>query len=194
MGKKKADKKGLYNCVGKCDCRNERVNVDEKIKVKNLEIIVTGTEEKPYYEIKYESLVDGLTHIGYSSFDLKNVFKWKQEHFEVVEVVKERTGKRYRVIPKKRPIIEAFQYDGGLKNSKGEYYVPVWAEEAFESGKLYYDTFIPGEQPYSLYIMGINNMPIRVRVGDYIVKDDSNRIYNMAPENFENVFEEVAEL
>ena len=74
MGKKKADKKGLCNCGDKRDCCNERANIKEKIKVKNLEIIVTGTEEKPYYEIKYESLEDGLTHIGYSSFDLKNVF------------------------------------------------------------------------------------------------------------------------
>ena len=63
----------------------KRVNIKEKIKVKSLEIIVTGTEEKPYYEIKYESLEDGMTHIGYSSFDLKNVFKWKQEYFEVVK-------------------------------------------------------------------------------------------------------------
>lgn len=169
---------------------NADENIKEKTKVKSLEIIVTGTEEKPHYEIKYESLEDGLTHIGYSSFDLKNVFKWKQEYFEVV---KERTGKRYRVIPKEHPIVEAFQYDGDLKNSKGDYYVPVWAEEAFESGKLYYDSFIPGEQPCQLYIMGTNNIPIHVMVGDYIVKDDLNRIYSMAPENFENVFEEVVE-
>ena len=58
MGKKKADKKGSCNCGDKCDCCNERANIKEKIKVKNLEIIVTGTEEKPYYEIKYESLED----------------------------------------------------------------------------------------------------------------------------------------
>ena len=84
MGKKKVDKKGSCNCGDKCDCCNECVNIKEKIKVKSLEIIVTGTEEKPYYEIKYESLEDGLTHIGYSSSDLKNVFKWKQEYFEEV--------------------------------------------------------------------------------------------------------------
>ena len=85
MGKKKADKKGPCNCGDKCDCCNKRANIKEKIKVKSLEIIVTGTEEKPYYEIKYESLEGGMTHIGYGSFDLKNVFKWKQEYFEVVK-------------------------------------------------------------------------------------------------------------
>lgn len=55
----------------------------EKIKVKELDIIVSGTLEKPYFEIKYV-LLDGSVHVGYSSYELKNVFGWKNECFEVV--------------------------------------------------------------------------------------------------------------
>ena len=38
---------------------------------------------------------------------------------------------------KKPVVIEAFQYDGDLKNSDGEYRVPDWAIEAFESGVIH---------------------------------------------------------
>ena len=54
----------------------------EKIKVKDLDIIVTGTANKPYFEIKYV-LLDGTTHIGYSSYNLNNVFDWKENCFDV---------------------------------------------------------------------------------------------------------------
>ena len=39
---------------------------------------------------------------------------------------------------KKKPvIIEAFQYDGDLKGADNKYYVPSWAEAAFESGIMH---------------------------------------------------------
>lgn len=57
----------------------------EKIKVTDLEIIVTRTKEKPYFEIKYKELGEKYYHIGYSSYDLNNVFDWRDECFEVVK-------------------------------------------------------------------------------------------------------------
>lgn len=54
-----------------------------KIKVSSAKIVVHGTVDKPYYEIKYCTL-DGECHIGYSSYDLKNVFGWLKECFEIV--------------------------------------------------------------------------------------------------------------
>lgn len=57
---------------------------NEKVKVSSAEIIVHGTIEKPYYEIKYFDLSDGQYHIGYSSYDLNNVFRWREECFEIV--------------------------------------------------------------------------------------------------------------
>lgn len=58
----------------------------EKVKVTELEIIVTGTKEKPYFNIKYKEVGKEDYYIGYSSYDLNNVFNWKEECFELVEV------------------------------------------------------------------------------------------------------------
>lgn len=58
---------------------------NQKIKVTSLDIIVNGTASKPYYEIKYTTL-DGVTHIGYSSYKLENVFQWQHECFELVDI------------------------------------------------------------------------------------------------------------
>lgn len=57
----------------------------EKIKVSRAEIVVHGSKEKPYYEIKYHDLSDGNCHIGYSSYELDYVFRWLEECFELVE-------------------------------------------------------------------------------------------------------------
>lgn len=56
-----------------------------KTRVTELEIIVTGTKEKPYFEIKYKEVGKEHYNIGYSSYDLNNVFDWKEECFEVVQ-------------------------------------------------------------------------------------------------------------
>lgn len=55
-----------------------------KIKVISAEIVVHGTADKPYYEIKYREFDSGEYHIGYSSYNLRNVFKWLEECFEIV--------------------------------------------------------------------------------------------------------------
>ena len=57
---------------------------NEKIKVTSLEIIVTGKKEKPYFEIKYKEVGKRDYNIGYSSYDLNNVFTWRDECFEIV--------------------------------------------------------------------------------------------------------------
>lgn len=57
----------------------------EKIKVISPEIIVTMMGARPYYEIKYFDISDCKWHIGYSSYDLKNVIEWKNECFEVID-------------------------------------------------------------------------------------------------------------
>ena len=57
---------------------------NERIKVSSLDIIVTMMDEKPYYEIKYKEIGESYHHIGYSSYELHNVLKWKNECFEIV--------------------------------------------------------------------------------------------------------------
>lgn len=56
-----------------------------KIKVSEAEIVVHSTVEKPYYEIKYRDIFNSEIHIGYSSYDLKNVFNWLNECFEIIK-------------------------------------------------------------------------------------------------------------
>ena len=63
--------------------------VFEKIKVASAEIVVHGTSEKPYYEIRYYDISDRKYHIGYSSYDLSIVFGWLKECFEIVKEVAE---------------------------------------------------------------------------------------------------------
>lgn len=46
------------------------------------QIIVTGTVEKPYFELLYYEESDKEWKIGYSSYDIANVFRWKQERIE----------------------------------------------------------------------------------------------------------------
>jgi len=45
------------------------------------QIIVSGTVEKPFFEIVYLDLKDGDIHIGFGSYDLAYVFQWLKEYF-----------------------------------------------------------------------------------------------------------------
>lgn len=58
---------------------------DTKIMVKSAEIVVHGTADKPYYEIKYCEVGEEEYHIGYSSYNLAYVFKWLHKYFEIVD-------------------------------------------------------------------------------------------------------------
>lgn len=60
-------------------------NENDKIKVASAEIVVHGTPQKPYYEIRYYDLADGQYHIGYSSYYLDYVFEWFEKYFDIVE-------------------------------------------------------------------------------------------------------------
>ena len=54
---------------------NPAIKGINKIKVSSAEIVVHGTKEKPYYEIKYFDLSDNEIHIGFSSYKLDLVFE-----------------------------------------------------------------------------------------------------------------------
>ncbi|MFA5715107.1 MAG: hypothetical protein WC998_05180 [Candidatus Paceibacterota bacterium] len=72
----------MNNLCNKTTKINNSENV--KIKVTGADIVVHGTADKPYYEIKYYRLDDGECHIGYSSYELRNVFEWLEECFDLV--------------------------------------------------------------------------------------------------------------
>lgn len=56
-----------------------------KTKVTEAEIIVHGTVDKPYFEIMYHEVGKSYNNIGFGSYILENVFKWKDEYLELVE-------------------------------------------------------------------------------------------------------------
>lgn len=58
----------------------------ERTKVDKAMIIVAGTKEKPYFEILYHEIGKEYDNIGFSSYDLNNVFDWKEQYLEVVKV------------------------------------------------------------------------------------------------------------
>ena len=62
---------------------------EEKVKVTSLEIIVTGTKNKPYFQIKYKEVGNEEYNIGYGSYDLNYVFDWKENCFEIVNQLAE---------------------------------------------------------------------------------------------------------
>lgn len=55
-----------------------------KIRTHFAKIIVDGTAENPYYNILYYNPADKQYHIGWGSYDLRNVFRWLQEEFEII--------------------------------------------------------------------------------------------------------------
>lgn len=63
----------------------------ERTKVDKAMIVVTGTKEKPYFEILYHEIGKDYGNIGFGSYNLNNVFDWKEQYLEVqhLEVVKE---------------------------------------------------------------------------------------------------------
>ena len=67
----------------------------DKIKVTSLEVIATGSERKPQYEIKYKELGADHYNIGYSSYNLDFVLDWKEKYFELVKVVEQMIEEEY---------------------------------------------------------------------------------------------------
>lgn len=54
-----------------------------KIKTNFAKIFVSGTPDRPYFNILYFDPEDQDYHIGFSSYCLEYVFKWLSEEFEI---------------------------------------------------------------------------------------------------------------
>ena len=57
----------------------------EKIKVESIDIVATGPKKKPYYAIKCRKIGSNDDCIGFGSYCLENVIRWKEQCFELVE-------------------------------------------------------------------------------------------------------------
>lgn len=93
---------------------------------------------------------------------------------------------------RKKPIvIDAFQYDGDLKDSNGKYYVPEWAVSAFENGELFYKMPLsPLHPPCDLYVKTLEG-DMHISVGDYIIKGINGELYPCKLDIFEKTYEAV---
>ena len=63
----------------------KKTEPDTKSKVDKAIIIVSGTKEKPYFEILYHLLGEDDDHIGFGSYCLTNVFNWRERYLEIVK-------------------------------------------------------------------------------------------------------------
>ena len=91
---------------------------------------------------------------------------------------------------KKKPVvIEAFQYDGDLKESNNNYYVPDWAVKAFEENIMFYD-ILDENYPYELFIRTLEGIH-HVSVGDYVIQGVNGELYPCKPDIFEKTYEPV---
>lgn len=85
----------------------------------------------------------------------------------------------------KKPVtIECFKYDGDLKNSNGEYYVPEWAVEAEKNGTIFFKDY--GE----MYIKTLEG-DHHASVGDYIIRGVNGELYPCKPDIFEKTYDIV---
>lgn len=89
---------------------------------------------------------------------------------------------------KKPVVIEAFQFDGDLIDKDGNYYVPVWAQVAFTTGVLFYDSLPSGGPPCELFIKTLEGNH-HARVGDYIIQGVKGELYPCKPDIFELTYE-----
>ena len=53
----------------------------KKIDVEDIDIIVEIIGNFPYYEIKYKEVGKDYYNIGFGSYALNKVLKWKEEYF-----------------------------------------------------------------------------------------------------------------
>ena len=85
----------------------------------------------------------------------------------------------------KKPVtIECFKYDGDLKNSNGEYYVPEWAVEAEKNGTIFFKD--QGE----MYIKTLEG-DHHASVGDIIIRGVNGELYPCKPDIFEKTYDIV---
>ena len=82
---------------------------------------------------------------------------------------------------KKPVVVEAFQFDGDLMNSKGDYYVPDWAVEAYMTGVLFVKD--AGE----LYVKTLEG-EMHVSVGDYVIQGVNGELYPCKPDIFKKTY------
>jgi len=89
---------------------------------------------------------------------------------------------------KKPVVIEAFQFDGDLINSDGEWCVPRWLVKAYEENIVFWDSFDTTTPPCELFIKTLEGR-LHVSVNDYIIQGVQGELYPCKPDIFEKTYE-----
>ena len=120
----------------------------EKIKVENIDIVVTGPKEKPYYAIKYRKVGSNDDCIGYGSYTLDYVREWKEQLFELVERKSEWIPINEKLPGKGEYILVSFANEGFSLPD-----IAVYEVDSNENGVFY-----PADRtvPYSLIGVFVN--------------------------------------
>ena len=81
-------------------------------------------------------------------------------------------------------------FDGKFFDETEARYMPEWAREALESGKLHYGGRCDDEPPCTLFIDTLEGTMI-AQVGDYIIQGVNGEIYPCKPDIFSKTYEPV---
>lgn len=93
---------------------------------------------------------------------------------------------------KKPVVIEAFQFDGDLINSKGEWYVPRWMVEAYQNGIVFWNSLEPNKPPCELFIRTLEGIH-HVSLYDYVIQGVNGELYPCKPDIFKKTYDAVVE-
>lgn len=93
---------------------------------------------------------------------------------------------------KKPVVVDAFQYNGNLRNPDGEYHIPIWVAAAFMAGIIHYgyDIKDADEAELKLYIDTLEGAH-HVSVGDYVIRGVDGELYPCKQDIFEKTYEKV---
>ena len=72
-------------CNSEISSSDEQCSSMNKLRTHFAKIIVSGTAQRPYYEIMYYDPSDNMYHTGYGSYCLDYVFRWLADAFEIIE-------------------------------------------------------------------------------------------------------------
>lgn len=72
--------------------QNAEVEPREKLKVTKADIVVALPLGEPYFNIHYREVGNDYDYIGFGSYDLNNVIRWREEEMEIVSGVEAELG------------------------------------------------------------------------------------------------------
>lgn len=126
----------------------------EKIKVESIDIVATGPKKKPYYAIKCRKIGSNDDCIGFGSYCLENVIRWKEQCFELVERKSDWIPISERLPDTDEYVLLSFEnytmaaigrYE---ENDEGGTFYPGDDEKSYSSYGIFVNAWMPLPEPY----------------------------------------------